>query len=113
MAEGNDRKNLPSEDGKEEDIMNDEFTLDTPQDSPRDKRAKTDNSPGNSPRKDNVPNLMVAASPPKFVSLEEIMKAASGVSNMKLAHEIILEDDFKLHKEEPAENRLVRVYIYI
>lgn len=38
----------------------------------------------------------VAASPPKFMALDEIMKAANGVANMYLAHEIALNRDFRL-----------------
>ena len=46
----------------------------------------------------------VAASPPKFMSLEEVMKAAKGVSNMVLAHEIAVDKNFKLEKFDPPEN---------
>ena len=46
----------------------------------------------------------VAASPPKFMSLEEVMKAAKGVSNMVLAHEIAVDKNFKLEKFEPPDN---------
>jgi hypothetical protein len=47
----------------------------------------------------------IAESPPKFVSLEEIMTAASGMNNMALAHEIAVDKDFKLQKLEPPDNR--------
>jgi len=47
----------------------------------------------------------VAASPPKFVSLEEIMTAASGMNNMALAHEIAVDKDFRLQNFEPPDNR--------
>ena len=46
----------------------------------------------------------VAASPPKFMSLEEVMKAAKGVSNMVLAHEIAVDRNFKLEKFDPPDN---------
>lgn len=46
------------------------------------------------------------ASPPKFVSLEQIMKAANGVSNMVLCHEIAVDKDFKLEKVEPPDHSL-------
>nr|XP_045621956.1 T-complex protein 11-like protein 1 isoform X4 [Procambarus clarkii] len=46
----------------------------------------------------------VAASPPKFMSLEEVMKAAKGVSNMVLAHEIAVDKNFKLEKFDPPDN---------
>ncbi|GAB6018404.1 hypothetical protein CHUAL_000120 [Chamberlinius hualienensis] len=45
----------------------------------------------------------IAASPPRFVSLEQIMKAANAVSKMTLAHEIALNKDFKLEKIEPED----------
>lgn len=38
----------------------------------------------------------VAASPPRFVAMEEIVKAASGVANMYLAHEIAVDENFVL-----------------
>ncbi|KZS16414.1 T-complex 11 protein 1-like protein [Daphnia magna] len=40
----------------------------------------------------------ISASPPGFVSLEEIMKAANSVSKMALAHDIAVDDDFHLEK---------------
>jgi len=43
----------------------------------------------------------VSASPPGFVTLEEIMKAANSVSNMTLAHEIAVDNNFHLKKVEP------------
>ncbi|KAL1459020.1 hypothetical protein WDU94_011037 [Cyamophila willieti] len=46
------------------------------------------------------------ASPPKFVSLEEIMKAAKDMSNMALCHEIAVDKDFKIEKLELPENSL-------
>ncbi|KAJ8675483.1 hypothetical protein QAD02_011269 [Eretmocerus hayati] len=47
-----------------------------------------------------------AASPPKFVSLQEIMKAARGMQNMALAHEIAVDKNFKIDKLEPEEDTL-------
>ncbi|XP_034937275.1 T-complex protein 11-like protein 1 [Chelonus insularis] len=44
------------------------------------------------------PNFLTAASPPKFVSLDEIINAANGIKNMALAHEIALDNNFKLEK---------------
>lgn len=49
----------------------------------------------------------VAASPPRFVSLEEVMRAANGVSNMALAHEIAVDHDFKLEKYKAPDNSLM------
>nr|XP_018904255.1 PREDICTED: T-complex protein 11-like protein 1 isoform X1 [Bemisia tabaci] len=48
------------------------------------------------------------ASPPRFVSLEEIMKAANGMTNMALAHEIAVDKNFMLKKLEPSENSIER-----
>ncbi|KAK3098937.1 hypothetical protein FSP39_024473 [Pinctada imbricata] len=50
------------------------------------------------------PHLMVAASPPKFFSLDQLMEAAKGVKNMALAHEIAVNSEFKLEKMTPPEN---------
>lgn len=38
------------------------------------------------------------------MSLEEVMKAAKGVSNMVLAHEIAVDKNFKLEKFDPPDN---------
>ncbi|XP_015433465.1 PREDICTED: T-complex protein 11-like protein 1 [Dufourea novaeangliae] len=43
---------------------------------------------------------IIGASPPKFVSLDEIMKAANGMKNMALAHEIAVDKNFQLQKVE-------------
>lgn len=48
---------------------------------------------------------ITGASPPQFVTLEEIMKAAHGMQNMALAHEIAVDKDFKLEPFEPPDNR--------
>ena len=49
----------------------------------------------------------ISASPPGFVSLEEIMKAANSVSKMALAHDIAVDDDFHLEKVDLPNGRLV------
>lgn len=46
----------------------------------------------------------ISASPPRFMALEEIMKAANEVCNMCLAHEIVMDDEFKLEKNEIPPN---------
>ncbi|XP_034836668.1 T-complex protein 11-like protein 1 [Maniola hyperantus] len=48
-------------------------------------------------------STITGASPPKFVTLEEIMKAAHGMQNMALAHEIAVDQDFKLEPFEPPD----------
>lgn len=47
---------------------------------------------------------LTAASPPKFVSLEEIMKAANGMRDMALVHQIAVDKDFRLERAEPASS---------
>ena len=49
----------------------------------------------------------ISASPPGFVSLEEIMKAANSVSKMALAHDIAVDDDFHLEKVDLPNGRFV------
>ncbi|XP_053616402.1 T-complex protein 11-like protein 1 isoform X2 [Plodia interpunctella] len=49
-------------------------------------------------------STITEASPPKFVTLEDIMKAAHGMQNMALAHEIAVDQDFKLEPFEPPDN---------
>ncbi|XP_050551784.1 T-complex protein 11-like protein 1 [Spodoptera frugiperda] len=49
-------------------------------------------------------STITGASPPKFVTLEDIMKAAHGMQNMALAHEIAVDQDFKLEPFEPPDN---------
>lgn len=48
----------------------------------------------------------IPASPPRFVSLEQFMKAASSISDMLLTHEIALNEDFALEKKEATGNSL-------
>jgi len=50
-------------------------------------------------------NNFTAASPPKFVSLPEIMVAARKLENMALVHEIAVNESFKLEPQEPPDNR--------
>lgn len=52
---------------------------------------------------------LVSASPPGFVTLEEIMKAANSVSKMSLAHEIAVDEDFHLEKVDPPANRYTTI----
>lgn len=44
--------------------------------------------------------FMVQPSPPKFVTFDDLMAAASGVKNMSLAHEIAVDANFKLENLE-------------
>lgn len=76
--------------------------------SPDGKRQKCQSQPQPMPTTPSKSNPIfpngVPPSPPKFVSLEEIMKAANGVENMVLAHEIAVDKDFRLEKMEPQPN---------
>ncbi|KAJ8315429.1 hypothetical protein KUTeg_007579 [Tegillarca granosa] len=58
-----------------------------------------------SPQRGPLP-FMVAASPPKFVSLEKLMAATNGVKDMALAHEIAVDNNFELEKMELPENSI-------
>lgn len=55
-----------------------------------------------------IPGL-TSASPPKFVSLEEIMQAANSMRDMALVHHIAVDDNFKLEPFEPEENTIQKV----
>ncbi|KAK1161731.1 T-complex protein 11-like protein 1 [Acipenser oxyrinchus oxyrinchus] len=54
-----------------------------------------------SPHRGNTPQ-----SSPRFVSVEELMETAKGVSNMALAHEIVVSGGFQLKPSDPAEGSL-------
>ncbi|XP_061825796.1 T-complex protein 11-like protein 1 isoform X2 [Nerophis lumbriciformis] len=78
-----------------------ESTQDTPKQTVR-KRVRT-NTP--SPhRGSNTPQ----ASPPRFVSVEELMETAKGVNNMALAHEIVVNQTFQVKPSEFPEGSLER-----
>lgn len=49
---------------------------------------------------------LTGASPPKFVSFDEIIKAANGMKNMALAHEIAVDTNFQLQKLEPEDGSI-------
>ncbi|XP_066261443.1 T-complex protein 11-like protein 1 [Euwallacea similis] len=51
-----------------------------------------------------VASGLTAASPPKFVSLEEIMQAANGMRDMNLVHQIVVDENFRLEKADPEPN---------
>ncbi|XP_056382582.1 T-complex protein 11-like protein 1 isoform X2 [Hyla sarda] len=57
-----------------------------------------------SPHRGNTPQ----ASPPRFVSVDELMDAAKGVTNMALAHEIVIDRDFKIKPMELPQGSLER-----
>ncbi|KAL6431863.1 hypothetical protein ACFW04_007371 [Cataglyphis niger] len=51
---------------------------------------------------------LTGASPPKFVSFDEIIKTANGMKNMALAHEIAVDKNFQLQKLEPEDGSFHR-----
>ncbi|KAM4018455.1 T-complex protein 11-like protein 1 isoform 1-T4 [Anomaloglossus baeobatrachus] len=57
-----------------------------------------------SPHRENIPQ----ASPPRFVSMEELMDAAKGVTNMALAHEIVVNGGFQIKPVEFPQGSLER-----
>ncbi|XP_069595382.1 T-complex protein 11-like protein 1 [Ranitomeya imitator] len=57
-----------------------------------------------SPHRQNIPQ----ASPPRFVSVEELMDAAKGVTNMALAHEIVVNGGFQIKPAELPQGSLER-----
>lgn len=56
-----------------------------------------------------VASGLTAASPPKFVSLEEIMQAANGMRDMNLVHQIVVDENFRLEKAGPEPNTVQKV----
>lgn len=50
-------------------------------------------------------NNITAASPPKFLSLPEIMVAAKKLEDIALVHEIAVNENFKLEPQIPPDNR--------
>ncbi|KAB1272859.1 T-complex protein 11-like protein 1 [Camelus dromedarius] len=46
------------------------------------------------------------ASPPRFVTVEELLETAKGVTNMALAHEIVVNGDFRIKPVELPEDSL-------
>ncbi|KAF1676764.1 T11L1 protein, partial [Pygoscelis papua] len=79
------------EDGQEE-------SLDNPDQSIR-KRIRQ-SAPGS--HRDDTPK----SSPPRPVSIEELMETAKGVTNMALAHEIVVNGDFQIKPAELPEHSL-------
>ncbi|XP_059190333.1 T-complex protein 11-like protein 1 [Centropristis striata] len=78
----------------------DERTQEAPEETVR-KRVRA-NTP--SPHRENTPQ----ASPPRLVSVEELMETAKGVTNMTLAHEIMVNQAFQVKPAELPEGSLER-----
>ncbi|KAM3919612.1 T-complex protein 11-like protein 1 isoform 1-T3 [Leptodactylus fuscus] len=62
-----------------------------------------------SPHRGNTPQ----ASPPRFVSVEELMDTAKGVTNMALAHEIVVNGGFQLKPVELPQGSLEKTVLDI
>ncbi|XP_042547370.1 T-complex protein 11-like protein 1 isoform X2 [Dipodomys spectabilis] len=60
------------------------------------------NSDSASPQRMQRPH----SSPPQFVAVEELLETAKGITNMVLAHEIVVNGDFQLKPVELPENSL-------
>ncbi|KAI1904595.1 hypothetical protein AGOR_G00007240 [Albula goreensis] len=58
-----------------------------------------------SPHRGNTPQ----SSPPRFVSVEELMETAKGVTNMALAHEIVVNGGFQVTPSQLAEGSLEKM----
>lgn len=41
----------------------------------------------------------IAPSPPKYIAMDELMKATNGVTNMYLSHQICLNENFEITKQ--------------
>ncbi|XP_017782950.1 PREDICTED: T-complex protein 11-like protein 1 [Nicrophorus vespilloides] len=56
-----------------------------------------------------VSSGLTSASPPKFVSLEEIMQAANSMQDMALVHQIVVDKEFRLERHEPEPDSVHKV----
>jgi hypothetical protein len=75
--------------------------------SPRKNGDEGGNGNGNgSPRQNGVNSMFMGASPPRFATIDQFMKAASTVQDMALAHEISVNQNFKLEKLEYSSNSI-------
>ncbi|XP_060072843.1 T-complex protein 11-like protein 1 [Ylistrum balloti] len=92
-----DELNLPLDEvpSENEDELNSSMTS-TGSEEGQDIKKRRTQTP--SPRRASP--FSVPASPPKFISMEELIKATTGVKNMSLAHEIAVDANFKI---APAE----------
>lgn len=67
-------------------------------------RERTDSENSEKQQKFVIPGG--AGSPPKIVSMDEIMGVVKNIEDMTLAHEIAINPDFKLTRYEPPDNSL-------
>lgn len=64
-------------------------------------RSPRDAQNGQSPR-----DMFTGASPAKFATIDQFMMASNAVQNMALAHEISVDQNFKLEKPELDPNSI-------
>lgn len=64
----------------------------------------SNSSQASRPNSQHINLSSIAPSPPKFVEIDEIMKASNSVTNMYLSHSIAVDEDFKFQKAD--ENSL-------
>ncbi|KAF5284567.1 hypothetical protein FQR65_LT02393 [Abscondita terminalis] len=57
-----------------------------------------------------VASGLTAASPPKFIHLEDLIKADNGIKDMALVHQIAVDKDFRLERAEPPPNTVQRIF---
>ncbi|XP_062246134.1 T-complex protein 11-like protein 1 [Platichthys flesus] len=67
---------------------------------------RTEEMPGNRARENTACGQTPPASAVKFVSVEQLMHTAKGVSNMTLAHEIMVNQAFQVKPAAPPEGSL-------
>lgn len=51
--------------------------------------------------------LVLAASPPKTLTLDEVMESARDLSNLSIAHEITVNPDFRVEPSSVPQGRYV------
>lgn len=54
----------------------------------------------------------LAASPPKTLTLDEVMESARDLSNLSIAHEITVNPDFRVEQSSPPQGRYVSAGYY-
>ncbi|XP_062973391.1 T-complex protein 11-like protein 1 isoform X2 [Elgaria multicarinata webbii] len=91
MSGTSEEKSSDSEDNQQDSLENTEQSV---------RKKIRQNIP--SPSRGNT----LEASPPQFVSVEELMETAKGVTNMVLAHEIVVDGGFQIKPADLPENSL-------
>ncbi|XP_006864936.1 PREDICTED: T-complex protein 11-like protein 1 [Chrysochloris asiatica] len=98
MSENLDKSNI-NEAGKSDDSKQ---GLEDAVDGSDEALQKRINSGSPSPQRLQRPH----SSPPRFVTVEELLETAKGVTNMALAHEIVVNGDFRIKPVELPEDSL-------